>query len=542
MVCDTQRSITRQWIWANTLRTAVLLGHSANNNILRCRNCNLKFILISFNMADDLANNWGTNLCLPDKYRRSLRSLPLPKVFGSGDRRTSSNVTLSTLVAAETSQQFTFERVAICGSQANHWAIDDATNLNSSTCLFGAGSYVAGDGSALQSFSTSQFTLGAELALITPPQDVRNPAARTNTIPLPYHIPGVMKTKALMAYEDECLQAVHIRLCWAKMRRKPYKAILLELMLAGNGAILSNRALVSIGKLAIHHQLCVIVDEIMTGGRTGAMFFLLSKPPSFQAVVTHITFGKWSQMGMVFLSKTWAEKRQSMYEVTKRGASTFLCEEEAVTHWQCVLQSLNEIPAKRAKCLNKLKLKVEHVWGQGLIIFGPSKRETMQGLKCRYLPLIHANTPLDSVRSTLLMPHHPQHYKRHVNKLITDATKEWVLDTPQPQPIENLIPAEQKMDVESLSDFAFIAKLIKESNELEEKSSEGWKTDYMAEGTNRSQGESALARLKDAGYIVATQKGKKRTRNWKLTDGFIAPWKSIDFDQIVIDVVAEVIE
>jgi len=33
MVCDTQRSITRQWIWANTLRTAVLLGHSANNNI-----------------------------------------------------------------------------------------------------------------------------------------------------------------------------------------------------------------------------------------------------------------------------------------------------------------------------------------------------------------------------------------------------------------------------------------------------------------------------------------------------------------------------
>ena len=236
-------------------------------------------------MADDLANNWGVNLCLPDRYNRSFHCPKLPRILDVNDGQTSPFASLPGKIAAET-DLFCFERVSICGSQANSWAINDATNHNASLCLFAAGSYVAGDGSALQSYSSSEFTTGSELALITPPQDVSKGVC-TNTVPLPYHIPGVLGAKELMAYEDECLQAVHIRLSWAKMRRKPFKALLLELMLAGNGAILSNRALVSIGKLAIHHNLHVIVDEIMTGGRTGNMFYLFSKPPSFQSTVTH---------------------------------------------------------------------------------------------------------------------------------------------------------------------------------------------------------------------------------------------------------------
>jgi len=480
-------------------------------------------------MADNLANNWGIDLCLPDRHFRSLRSPNLPRVYGAGERDATS--TLPGLVRAETSDAFTFERVSDCGSQANSWAINDATNLNASRCLFAAGSYVAGDGSALQSFSTSEFTLGAELALITPPNEVKNPACRANTIPLPYHIPGVLKDEQLMAYEDECLQAVHIRLCWAKMRRKPFKALLLELMLAGNGAVLSHRALVSIGKLAKHHQLCVIVDEIMTGGRTGGMFFLLSKPASFIATVTHITFGKWTLMGMVFLSKSWAEKRKTLYHVTKRGASTLLCAEEAVIRWRCVKKCLNEIPVKRERILNKLKIKAEDAWGQGLIVYGPVRWETTQGLKCRYLPLIHSNTPIDSANHSTVM--NKKLYRIHINNSIMEVTRKWVLDCPQPVVDMHSTPAEVKMDEERLSDFAFIAKLIKGSSELDEKPSDDWKKECMRGDINRSQVEAALGRLKLAGCMETTQKGRKRKRHWKLQEGVISPWKSEDIDDMI---------
>ena len=220
-------------------------------------------------MANDLTNTWGGDLCLPDRFRRQLK-LPLNSDLVGGSARTTS-ATLPGLVSAEM-DQFVFKRVSICGSTANSWCIDDTTGGNAARCLIATGCYVAGDGSILQSRSTSEFCPGSELSLIKPPEDMVFPDGRTHTVPLPYHIPGVMKAQELRLYEDECLQAVHICLCWAKMRRKPYKAILLELALAGCGASLSNRALVAIGKLAAHHQLSVIVDEIMTGGRTGAMF------------------------------------------------------------------------------------------------------------------------------------------------------------------------------------------------------------------------------------------------------------------------------
>ncbi len=334
-----------------------------------------------------------------------------------------------------------------------------------------------------------------------------------------------------MAYEDDCLQAVHIRLCWAKMRRMPYKALLLELVLAGNGAMLSNRALVAIGKLAAHHGISVIVDEIMTCGRTESMLFVLSKPLSFQAVVTHITVGKWCQMGMVLLSKSWAEKRKELYPVTKRGASTALCADQAAVHWRCLLEKKSEIPSKRARVLQKLKLTEQDVWGAGLLLFGPCRRETTHGLKCRYLPLVHANTPIDSVKSTRVMP--AKDYRSHVNKSIMDATRKWILEVPQPKVDVHSSPAEQKMDAERLSDFTFIAKLIKDCSELEEKPSDEWRQKCMPKDINRTQGEAALARLKMAGCMETTQKGKKCKRIWKLHDGLIAPWKSDDFDEIL---------
>jgi len=113
-----------------------------------------------------------------------------------------------------------------------------------------------------------------------------------------------------------------------------------------------------------------------------------------------------------------------------------------------------------------------------------------------------------------------------VNKVIVKTVTMWALDVPQPEVIDNPSPEEKKMDVERLSDYDFISKLIKQSTELDEKTSEEWRNELMPKEINRTQAESAMSRLEKAGYMERTQKGKKRTRNWKLTNGFIAPWKN----------------
>jgi len=265
------------------------------------------------------------------------------------------------------------------------------------------------------------------------------------------------------------------------------------------------------------------------------MFYLLSKPPSFQAVVTHITFGKWTQMGIVFFSKSWAEKRKSSYPFTKRGASTSLGKDMAVVQWKCLKGFMLETAEKRAKVLKRLKLKEREVWGEGLLLFGPCRRDTLSGLKCRYLPTIHAATPIDKGSTTKLMPTPIGAYRAHINKLILEVIELWIADVPQSllDP-HGLTPVEQeRMNAERSSDFAFISKLIKGSNESDEKTAEEWR-ELLMPNTNRSQGEGALRRVEAAGYMIRTQVGKKRTRNWKLQDGFIAPWKSEDHQAIVL--------
>ena len=141
--------------------------------------------------------------------------------------------------------------------------------------MFAAGSYVAGDGGPLQPFSSSKFDIANSFCSIMHPDEVVSTLACINTVGLPYHIPE---------YEDECMVALHVILAHARMAERPYKAMLLELVLAGNGATLSNRALKMLAALAALHGIRFIVDEIMTAGRVSANTMLCSqtKPPEFQ--------------------------------------------------------------------------------------------------------------------------------------------------------------------------------------------------------------------------------------------------------------------
>ena len=66
----------------------------------------------------------------------------------------------------------------------------------------------------------------------------------------------------------------------------------MEITLASNGSAVSDRALTILWHLAHLHDFSIVVDEIMTGGRTKAMLSTMDKPKIFQKSVQFITMGK----------------------------------------------------------------------------------------------------------------------------------------------------------------------------------------------------------------------------------------------------------
>ena len=228
------------------------------------------------------------------------------------------------------------------------FAVLDLTNGDTSRCLIATGSYVSGDGGPLQSWSTSSYTSQNDPSGITTPDLVANEFTRSHTIALPYAIKGVFDVKTMHTYENECLDELNVR-CWmARMMGTPYKCILLELMLASNGASLSDRALSRLAALAEKHNLDFIVDEIMTGGRTGSILMLDSKPKAFTDRVSHVTLGKWLQVGIVLESSNFFKHRPDTQDHTlTRGSSTIMDCKQVLLYWNEVCSNLSVSTVRR---------------------------------------------------------------------------------------------------------------------------------------------------------------------------------------------------
>ena len=189
-------------------------------------------------------------------------------------------------------------------SDANLYAVTSLTQGNTSGCLVACGSYVSGDSGPLQSWSTSAFEIGSGPFGIICPEDQRiTPFTVEHTIPLPYFIEGKLFDDDLRKYEIECLEHLHILCLYNKVMKKKVTCILMEIILASNGSTVSDRALTILGELAHLHKFGIVVDEIMTGGRTKTMLSSLEKPKIFQKSVEFITMGKWLKCGMVLGSK-----------------------------------------------------------------------------------------------------------------------------------------------------------------------------------------------------------------------------------------------
>jgi hypothetical protein len=210
--------------------------------------------------------------------------------------------------------------------------------------------------------------------------------------------------EALKKYEDECLIGLHTLLIVAKTKGSPFEVLLLELCLAGNGGVLSvSRALKCLGNLAFAHGLRIVVDKIMTAGRSGeSMLLVQSKLQEFQDVVTHVTVGKWVSLGAILVSPKFAAEREARFGTSiSRGPSTYLWCEEAISCWKTVLANQSTIADRRHDVLKSRRVPVADAWGTGLLIFAPVRHtDSKQGLKSRFLPMIHACTPIDPIKYT----------------------------------------------------------------------------------------------------------------------------------------------
>ena len=144
----------------------------------------------------------------------------------------------------------------------------EATDGNTLACLFAAGTYLGGDDSVLQMISSTVPVGYYGPQMVCLPSQM-GAFGKSQTVGLPYYIPCESCDPAhLLRYEEICFQELHVRLLLKRMTGAPYKAILIELCLAGLGAILSHNALERLALLAKIHNISIIVDEIMTAGRT----------------------------------------------------------------------------------------------------------------------------------------------------------------------------------------------------------------------------------------------------------------------------------
>jgi hypothetical protein len=351
---------------------------------------------------DDLSNNWGTVLVTVGRKERN----GTPHKFIMDERI--DLVTLKSVVLSSTSKDYELCKLCSCGTDANVHSILEATEGDTSKCLFAAGSYLGGDDSVLHCLSTSHEIEPHGPCILGLPHET-SAFGRKQNIGLPYHIPCTCCSDDILhPYEDMCLHELHLRLLAQRLTGSPYKALLLELCLAGCGAILSDRALGKLGHLAKKHDLRLIVDEIMTGGRTSPSHILLTqtKPREFQDQVTHITMGKWPGIGIVLRKNSHnhcAKTPNLKAEIFKtRGVSSQPSCAHALVCWRAVMANLGNIETRRESILQTSKFKKNmgpsECWGQGLLIFLPYGRiDNSHGLKNRFLPQL-ADVPLDSVR------------------------------------------------------------------------------------------------------------------------------------------------
>ena len=214
-------------------------------------------------MGDNLANHWGHQFTLVSFGERIGNKRKATDGEESFNKDIGHNYIKSNLC-----DEFVFQKITPNGSDMNLFAVTALTSCNTECCLIACGSYISSDHGALQSWSMSSFEIENGPCTITAPDEKDlSQFTKCHTVVLPYAIPGCFKDdKKAIHNEDVCLKHLHTRCLFQKIIHRPNNTFLMELMLAGNGASLSNCFLIKLAKLGELHGFNIIVDEILTGG------------------------------------------------------------------------------------------------------------------------------------------------------------------------------------------------------------------------------------------------------------------------------------
>lgn len=439
-------------------------------------------------MSDDCQNNWGCVLSICSTKKIGVSSYADERIL-----RDKISVTFG--------KKFVLAKVMSSGSDANMHAVMSATNGDTNAMLIAAGSYVSGDNGTMQSFSSSEFSLKIGISGIARPSKVTNQFTRKHTIALAYSIEGALSPIAQIKYEDECIKMLHLRCLVAKVKNCPVRVILLELMLASNGASLSDRFLTMLGKIGTCFDIRFIVDEIMTSGRTGTMLMLLQKPKEFQDRVSHVTLGKWTQKGLVLVSsKFYDETLKNSSHTEHRMLSRHVDCRDVLVHWNAVKKNLHLHEKRREKVLKKLNMQQSDTWGKGTLMFVPLKRNGLNsGLLNRLLPLLDLKLPVDTI---VAEKKKKGLSKTEVNSQTVECVKEWLQDVIYEDDLDKWI-------------YELVKYLVKSSDTCHE--FEKIHEKVFRKETNRTA-TAYMHRLREVGLLKYKLVGLQRVRRWIVSD------------------------
>jgi hypothetical protein len=390
-------------------------------------------------------------------------------------------------------------------SSAIRYAIMEATGPYGGIekCVFAAGSFVC-DG-----FSDLRLCCSAREGNISSPYyGVKHPAdmdegAVDKIIPLPYLIPGEFTISEQKEYEKRCLTSLVATLYRSTIFGKPIKALFMELILSGNGAMLSKEALQYIGRICFTFGVNIIVDERMTAGRSGnSMLFLFDMNAEFRFCVTHVILGGWLKVAVCLCSPAFFDKTQQRMQgkasVERPGYAVPLGDALKILKvvWQCIAGGA--IPKRRQKVLETLALAPGEVWGAGLLLFTskPSQRNHAQAIRIRCLPLLSDDTIIRNADPEEIC-------RASINKDITESVLRWVL-TPSG-------------DVDLALFFLLVKRYSKKLGPYEHFDRRDTLTDMLLTGKDGSMFTKvmiyeAIARAVKSGYLQNCQKLASRER------------------------------
>ena len=331
-------------------------------------------------IEDDFGNDWGKKFTSLNFFQKS-----------KGASSQESYKSLEHHIKIETSGKFELAKITISGTDANEEAFLRVTTATpGSVLLVAAGSYVAGQDSAIMVYTSAKIVNRHDHGTIASPQDELNYHAKNFTVAFPYFIDSEMEnTEEIIKYENDCLDAFQRRIIVQELIGCPVGGVALELINGGHGGYLSNRYLIKFALVVKKYKIHVILDEILTFGRCSTEFLLLTleKPKEFVDCVTFITLGKFAEIGLLLQKSNF--NFVNLKTELRRDYNLAL----SISRTQNILQAVKTtrpyFADKRADVLRYLNVEESASWGKNLLIFGNvaiTKRRS--GHKYRYLPLI----------------------------------------------------------------------------------------------------------------------------------------------------------